>query len=192
MRESYRMLKSIAAPALKVGAILVLGLVLLTCNLAEAGNAPDFKLKDLDGQWFRLNDHVGQKVIYVSFWATWCVPCRREMPHLESMWQELGDDGLMVVGVNTDPAAAKSKIKPYVKRHRLSYTTVLDPDNNVLDTYNPTRELPYAVLIDQDGNIFKTFAGYRTGDEKIVEEYVRQLLEKQGDEPQDGSEDGAG
>jgi peroxiredoxin len=157
----------------------VLGLVLLTCAPAEAGNAPDFKLKDLDGDWFRLDDHVGDKVIYVSFWATWCVPCRREMPHLEALWQELGEDGLLVVGVNTDPASARSKIKPYVKRHRLTYPTVLDPDNNVLDTYNPTRELPYAVLIDHKGNIFKTFSGYRTGDEKIVEEHIRQLLEGQ-------------
>ena len=98
----------------------------------------------------------------------------------EAMWQELGDDGLMVVGVNTDPASARSKIKPYVTRQRLTYMTVLDPDNNVLDTYNPTRELPYAVLIDRDGNIFKTFAGYRTGDEKMVEGYVRQLLDLDG------------
>jgi peroxiredoxin len=171
----------------RLAACVALALALLTCAPAEAGNAPDFKLKDLDGRWFRLDDHVGDKVIYVSFWATWCVPCRREMPHLEALWQELGDDGLLVVGVNTDPASARSKIKPYVRRHRLTYPTVLDPDNNVLDAYNPTRELPYAVLIDRDGNIFKTFSGYRTGDEKMVEEYVRQLLDGRPESPADGA-----
>jgi len=176
----------------RVATCLLVGLMLLTCSRAEAGNAPDFKLKDLAGQWFRLDDHVGQKVIYVSFWATWCVPCRREMPHLEALWQELGDDGLLVVGVNTDPASARSKIKPYIQRHRLSYLTVLDPDNNVLDTYNPTRELPYAVLIDHEGNIFKTFSGYRTGDEKIVEEYIRQLLDQPESSADTATEDSAG
>lgn len=180
MSESFRTSRSVGGLTPTVVAYLLLGAVLFTCSPVMAGNAPDFKLKDLDGQWFRLDDHVGDKVIYVSFWATWCVPCRREMPHLEALWQELGDDGLLVVGVNTDPASARSKIKPYVQRHRLTYQTVLDPDNNVLDTYNPTRELPYAVLIDRDGNIFKTFSGYRTGDEKIVEEHIRQLLGQAG------------
>jgi len=160
-------------------AALLAGVLIMSAPAAIAGNAPDFKLKDVDGKWFRLKDHVGEGVIYVNFWATWCVPCRREMPHLEALWQEYGEDGLLVVGVNTDPAAAASKIKPFVKRHRVTYATVLDPDNNVLDAYNPTRELPFAVLIDQQGNIFKSFPGYRPGDEVYLEEFIAELL---GDE----------
>jgi len=149
--------------------------VVLCAGAAVAGNAPDFKLKDLDGNWFRLKDHVGE-VVYVNFWATWCVPCRREMPHIQSLWDEFGDQGLVVVGVNTDSAQNKSKIKPYVKRQRVDYLTVLDPDNNVLDAYNPTRDLPYAVLIDQTGNIRKTYQGYRTGDEEMLKEDIVELL----------------
>lgn len=139
----------------------------------------DFKLKDLEGDWFRLADQQGQ-VVYVTFWATWCVPCRRELPLLQEMYTDLADEGLLVVSVNTDPAANKSKIKPFVNRYRLTFPTVLDPDNNVLDTYNPSRELPYGLLIDRDGNLVKTYAGYRTGDEELLRQDIMALIAKDG------------
>ena len=150
--------------------------IILTSTAAEAGAPPDFRLKDLDGNWVTLSEQLGEDVVYVTFWATWCVPCRREMPYLQAMHDELGDQGLRIIGVNTDPPATTSKIKPYIKRYKISYTTVLDPNNNVLDKYNPTRELPYAVLIDRDGNVHEVFPGYRKGDEVLLEEKILNLL----------------
>jgi len=166
-------------PARPVGRPLLVVFVLillLSGTIASAASPPDFKLKDVDGNWFTLSEHLGKEVIYVSFWATWCVPCRRELPHLQEMSEEFADDGFLVIGVNTDPAKAKSKIKPYVRRHRVTFLTVLDPDNTVLDKYNPTRELPYGVLIDREGNVHEIFAGYRTGDEVRLRKAVESLL----------------
>jgi len=157
-----------------IAATLVI--ILTSAAAAEAGAPPDFRLKDLDGNWVTLSEQLGEDVVYVTFWATWCVPCRREMPYLQAMHDELGDQGLRIIGVNTDPPATTSKIKPYIKRYKISYTTVLDPDNNVLDKYNPTRELPYAVLIDRDGNVHEVFPGYRKGDEVLLEEKILNLL----------------
>jgi peroxiredoxin len=153
----------------------VLFLMVLGVAAGAAAGQQDFKLKDIDGNTFRLADQQG-KVVYVTFWATWCVPCRRELPLLESMYAELKDRGLLVVGVATDPAASKSKIKPFVNQYKFTFPTVLDPDNNVLDTYNPTRELPYGLLIDRAGNLHKTYAGYRTGDEELLREDIMKLL----------------
>jgi len=144
--------------------------------VAEAGAPPDFKLQDLDGNWVTLSEQLGDDVVYVTFWATWCVPCRREMPYLQALFEELGDKGLTIIGVNTDPPSTTSKIKPYIKRYKISYSMVLDPDNNVLDKYNPTRELPYAVLIDRTGNVAEIFPGYRKGDEAILRDKVIELL----------------
>jgi peroxiredoxin len=141
---------------------------------------PEFRLQDLDGDWVTLSEEIGEDVVYVTFWATWCVPCRREMPHLQKLYEEFGEDGFKIIGVNTDPPATKSKIKPFVKRYRITYPTVLDPDNIVLDKYNPTRELPYAVLIDRKGDVRQIFPGYRTGDEKLLEEKVIELLGEDG------------
>ena len=159
----------------RTGRATVICLLLLGIAAAAVAGQQDFKLKDMDGNTFRLADHQGE-VIYVTFWATWCVPCRRELPLLESMYAELKDRGLLVVGVNTDPAANKSKIKPFVNQYRFSFPTVLDPDNNVHDTYNPTRELPYGLLIDRTGKLHKTYAGYRTGDEELLREDIMKLL----------------
>jgi len=150
--------------------------LILSAGNASAGPPPDFRLQDLDGNWFTLSENLDGDVVYVTFWATWCVPCRREMPHLEKLQQELGDEGLRIIGVNTDPPGTTSKIKPYIRRYKISYTTVLDPNNNVLDKYNPTRELPYAVLIDREGNVVQVFPGYRTGDEEILREKIISLL----------------
>jgi thiol-disulfide isomerase/thioredoxin len=155
--------------------ILALVLVLSSVNVS-AGSPPDFRLKDLDGNWFSLSENLDGDVVYVTFWATWCVPCRREMPYLEKLHQKYGDQGLTIIGINTDPPGTTSKIKPYIKRYKISYTTLLDPNNNVLDKYNPTRELPYAVLVDREGNVVQVFPGYRTGDEKVLEEKIIELL----------------
>jgi len=155
--------------------LIVLTLVGSSINVS-AGAPPDFRLKDLDGNWFSLSENLDGNVVYISFWATWCVPCRREMPHLEKLHQEFSEQGLTMIGVNTDPPGTTSKIKPYIKRYKISYTTLLDPNNNVLDKYNPTRELPYAVLVDRAGNVVQVFPGYRTGDEEVLEEKIIELL----------------
>ena len=159
------------------GTIMMTIAILCLTSVAPAASPPDFKLKDLEGDWFTLGDHLGKEVIYVTFWATWCVPCRREMPHLQKMADEFKDQGFLVIGVNTDPPATKSKIKPYLRRLKITYPTVLDPNNNVLDKYNPTRELPYAVLIDREGNVHEVFPGYRAGDEIRLQKAVESLLE---------------
>ena len=156
-------------------------ILILSAGATSAGSPPDFRLQDLDGNWFTLSENLDGDVVYVTFWATWCVPCRREMPHLEKLQQEFRDEGLSIIGVNTDPPGTTSKIKPFVKRYKISYTTVLDPNNNVLDKYNPTRELPYAVLIDREGHVVQVFPGYRTGDEKILRQKIIELLGKGAD-----------
>ena len=174
IRSRPRVLSIILVAAVAATAVV-------TPDTAEAGAPPDFRLKDLDGNWVTLSEQLGEDVVYVTFWATWCVPCRREMPFLQALHEEPGDEGLTIIGVNTDPPSSTSKIKPYIKRYKISYTTVLDPDNNVLDKYNPTRELPYAVLIGPDGNVHEIFPGYRKGDEVILREKVLALLDDGAD-----------
>jgi thiol-disulfide isomerase/thioredoxin len=156
--------------------------LVLTSIPAMAGAPPFFRLQDLEGNWFSLNENLDGDVVYISFWATWCVPCRREMPHLQKLHEDFADQGLTVIGINTDPPGTTSKIKPFVNRYKITYTTLLDPNNNVLDKYNPTRELPYAVLVDRSGNVSKIFPGYRKGDEILLREKIIELLGSQEEE----------
>ena len=99
----------------------------------------------------------------------------------QEIYKELADQGLTIIGINTDPPGTTSKIKPFVNRYKITYTTLLDPNNNVLDKYNPTRELPYAVLIDRNGNVSEIFPGYRKGDELLLREKIETLLAAGGE-----------
>lgn len=175
-----------ARPISLMVAMMVVALLLPT--VLQAAAPPDFRLKDLHGKWFSLNDHLGSEVIYVDFWATWCVPCRRELPHLEKIFREFKKEGFIVISINTDPPASRSRIKPFVRRYHLSFPTLLDPDNRVLDQLNPTRELPYGVLIDREGNIVRVYSGYRSGDEKELRSEILRLLKQPKPEGAQGSD----
>jgi len=169
------------APSRSTRAIAAGVVLMLAATAVPAAAPPDFKLKDLGGNWFRLDDHLGKEVIYITFWATWCAPCRRELPELQKMFDELKGQGLLVVAVNTDPASAHSQVRSWVKQRKFSYPFVLDPDNNVLDKYNPSRNLPFGVLIDRQGNIVETYAGYRAGEEAMLRDTVAAMLASAGD-----------
>jgi len=149
--------------------------LLLGLSTGAAGGPPDFKLKDLEGKTFRLADHLGKEVVYITFWATWCVPCRRELPEIQKLYDELGAKGFLAVAVNTDPASAESQVKPWVKQHKLTFPFVLDPDNNVLDKFNPSRALPTGAC-RPPGQRVQDYAGYKTGDELLLKEEILKLL----------------
>ena len=165
-------------------------LVLLMTAAVLAGAPPDFRLKDLDGESFRLGDHLGKKVVYINFWASWCKPCKRELPHLQKLYEELGDEGFLPLAINTDPSAARNRVKSYVRRHGYGFPFLLDPDNNVHEKYNPTRKLPFSLLVDGDGQVHQSFSGYKTGDEVLLEKMVRQLLTKDESAAEEPTADG--
>tara|TARA_Y100001978_G_C23565569_1_gene371477 strand:- start:60 stop:545 length:486 start_codon:yes stop_codon:yes gene_type:complete len=153
--------------------------VSVACGLAGSAwggeAAPDFSLRDINGKEVSLSSHKG-KVVLVNFWATWCGPCKLEMPHLDKMDRELESKGFEVLSVSTDDARASSKVKPLVKRGGYGFTVLLDKDTTVVSQYNPAKTLPYNVLIDRGGNIHKVYQGYNPGDEVELRHDVEALL----------------
>ena len=154
----------------------VASLVLLCAGPTLAGEAaPDFSLRDINGKEVSLSSHKG-KVVLVNFWATWCGPCKLEMPHLDKMDRELESKGFEVISISTDDARAASKVKPLVKRGGYGFTVLLDKDTTVVSQYNPAKTLPYNVLIDRAGNIHKVYQGYNPGDEVELRRDVEALV----------------
>ncbi len=144
--------------------------------IAQAGEtAPEFSLRDINGQEVSLSSYKG-KVVLVNFWATWCGPCKLEMPHLDKMDREFEDKGFEVISISTDDARAASKVKPLIKRGGYGFTVLLDKDTAVVSKYNPAKTLPYNVLIDRSGAIHKVFQGYNPGDEVELRKEVEALL----------------
>ena len=158
-----------------LSSVALLGALLFGGSATAGEPAPDFSLRDINGKEVSLSSQKG-KVVLVNFWATWCGPCKLEMPHLDKMDRELEANGFEVISISTDDARAASKVKPLIKRGGYGFTVLLDKDTSVVSQYNPAKTLPYNVLIDREGNIHKVFQGYNPGDEVELRHEIEALL----------------
>lgn len=140
------------------------------------GSAPDFTLKSVDGRPTRLSSYLGDKVILMNFWATWCGPCTQELPHLEALHRKYKDQGLQVISIAMDGPESIANVAPFVRRTGLTFPVLLDEETRAVSLYNPTRGAPFNVFIDRNGNVAATKEGYSTGDDVVIENILRPLL----------------
>ncbi len=159
---------AIVAPAISGLALPALA------SISPGGPAPDFTLRRGDGQNLRLTEQRG-RVVMVNFWATWCAPCRQEMPHLERLHQKYRATGFVLLGVSIDddPKAAIA----LAERLGVSFPILLDQDKQVSRRYD-LRTMPSTVLVDRDGQVRHVHRGYREGLEAIYDQQVRALLKE--------------
>jgi thiol-disulfide isomerase/thioredoxin len=117
----------------------------------------DFKLKDLDGNEFTLAGVRG-KVVLLDFWATWCGPCRRELPSIEKIYQDYRKAGVIIAGVNDEDSG---KVKSFLKQNQYSFPTLMDSNRKVHSAFK-VRAIPSVLIIGPDGAITKHFVGGRS------------------------------
>ena len=140
---------------------------------ANAKPAPlDFVLKDVTNKDVRLSDYKG-KVILLDFWATWCGPCKVEIPWFVEFQQKYGKAGLQVIGISADDPL--DKLAPFVKQMKMTYPVLqgLGKDN-VQDAYGPMVGLPVTVMISRDGKICSKHVGM--GKKETFESEIKALL----------------
>ena len=130
--------------------------------------ADDFKLKDLSGKRVELKSLRG-KIVLLDFWATWCLPCREEMPALEKLHREYKDKGLMVVGINTEDAKSA---RSFMKKYGYTFMTLID-DGNASVIYR-VEAIPTVFVIDKEGKITDHYVGAQT------EEELREAIKRAG------------
>jgi len=138
-----------------------------------AKDAPDFQVRTPDGSTLRLADFKG-KVVFLNFWATWCEPCREEMPSMERLHQAYKDRGLVVLAISLDSQGA-SVVKPFVKRFALTFPIGLDPKMAVRETYG-VWAVPSTFLIDRNGKRALFANGAREWNGKAAHAVVEALL----------------
>ena len=127
-------------------------------GISEGKRAPDFRLETLAGGEVSLSDHHGD-VVLINFWATWCAPCRAEIPAIEAVHQARQNDGFVVFGVNYQES--RDVVEPFARELAISYPVLLDERFEVGGQYNGG-ELPTTVIIDSQGNVRRRFIGARS------------------------------
>jgi peroxiredoxin len=143
----------------------------------SGGGVADFTLKDVRGKSHSLSEHLGSKVILLSFWATWCEPCKKELVQLQELYDAHRERGLMILSISMDEPETQGDVRTYVSQRRFTYPVLLDTESQVTGQFNPKRAAPYNLIIDRDRRIRWTHEGYVPGDEKKLEQAVLDALE---------------
>ncbi len=121
--------------------------------------APDFDLPDLEDNYVQLSDFRG-KVVFLNFWATWCKPCREEMPSMEVLYRNFKQDGLVVLAVSIDRVTTKQEIPPFVKSLNLTFPVLIDSWGQTDKRYK-LMGVPETYIIDQQGILREKVIGPR-------------------------------
>jgi peroxiredoxin len=123
----------------------------------SARQSADFALKDLEGESWHLQELRG-KVVLLNFWATWCPPCRKEMPDLQALYDKYKGQGFIVLSISDEEAA---KVTPFIQQNHITYPVMLDPGRKVNDLFQ-VDGIPKSFVYDRDGNLVAQSIDMRT------------------------------
>ena len=146
-------------------------LLMILFFLSSSALAVDFSFTDLEGKSQKLSDYKGKWVL-VNFWATWCPPCRKEIPDLSDF--HLNNDDAVVIGVNYEPGIKDERLKKFMALYLVSYPMTRVNDD-IINALGEPRGLPTSILIDQQGNVVKKISGMVTDRSlnKIIAQYEK-------------------
>ncbi len=155
---------------------LILLLSLMTAGSALAldvgSTAPDFTLKSRSGENIKLSEQLGD-VVMINFWASWCAPCRQEMPLLEELYDRYADLGFTLLGVNVEEDS--SAALDLLKEIPVTFPVLFDSRNDVSKRYNVVA-MPTTVILDRDGNVRYVHKGYLPGYEDEYRKQIKELI----------------
>jgi len=154
--------------------ILSAGLLLSVNSFAAAigGVAPDFTLKSKSGKNIKLSEHRGD-VIMINFWASWCGPCRQEMPALEQLYKRYKDLGFVILGVNIDEDS--NKAISMLNKIPVSFPILFDNNKKISDLYD-VKAMPTTYLVDRNGNFRHLYKAYKPGYELKYAKQIKALV----------------
>ena len=159
---------------MRTNKIILLVALMLFVNAACLGqdSAPmEMTLKDIQGRYVRLSDYRG-KVVLINFWATWCPPCRKEIPDLVKLQRDYGSRGLQVIGV-TYPPQKLAEVRRFVQRTKMNYPVALGTKETKF-LFSSTETLPLTIVIGTDGTIRDIIEGILLPEE--FEQKIKPLL----------------
>jgi thiol-disulfide isomerase/thioredoxin len=174
--------------------LAIAGSYALSTSPAEArigGQVPPFELPAAVGgpssEAFRIADHLGEDPVVILFWATWCGPCRLELPFYESLYQKYKDEGLKVVAISMDSQDTVMQAGPAARRLGISYDVVTDVDTRVTSQINPRRSAPFSIWVNRDGRIVWENEGFSPAEQGRIAKGIKELMAGEKKAPKDDS-----
>jgi len=136
--------------------------------------APHFQARTLEGEPITLAEFQGQPVL-LNIWATWCPPCRKEMPELQALHDELGGRGLRIVGVSIDSEGSDNLVREFLDDHGITYQILRDPGDRASGAFR-TQGVPTTVLIGRDGTVLWRRLGPFQSDDPVLRDVLENAL----------------
>jgi len=141
-------------------------------GLNKGNSAPDFELTTLDGKKVKLSDYQGKKVI-LNFWATWCPPCKAEMPHMQNYYEDFAEqENVEILAVNLTSGDSADKVDDFVRDYGLTFPIPMDVEGAVGQTFEAIT-IPTSYMIDTKGRIQNKIVGPM--DDQMIEDFVSKL-----------------
>lgn len=144
----------------------------------KSSKAPNFVAKNLSGKKVELREVLGDGPVLISFWATWCKPCIKELNELQKVYEKYRKKGFEILAIDVDGPRSRSKVKPMVKGLKWEFPVLWDKSKDIYRKYH-VLGIPHTVLIDKSGKIRYTHTTYRPGDEEVIKKKIEELLDEQ-------------
>ncbi len=159
-----------------LNAIVLILLITTTGLFAQNRELPDVTIQDLSGKKVAIQDYGSNgKITVLNFWATWCVPCKKELDNVAELYPEWVEKyDMELIAISVDNARTATKVKPMVNAKGWEFEVLLDQNNDLKRALN-FQEVPYTFLIDQEGNIVYSHGGYVEGFEYEMEDMIKEL-----------------
>lgn len=159
----------------KVICLLVLTFVFVT--FAKAQMYYEFTLPDLDGNDVSIQKILDKsEIVMLSFWATWCTPCKEEMKKMAELYDKYKSQGFEYIAISVDNQKSVAKVKAFITAQEYSFPVLLDTDKRVFEGYSGKDEMPYSVMLNKKKEIIAVHVGFKTGDEVTIEKEIKEGL----------------
>jgi len=151
-----------------------MSILLLLPAIILAQDVSKLELQDVAGKKFIMKKNLDNDATVVLFWATYCLPCRKEFPEIQSLLEKYPDKNIKVIAISQDSPRSLAKVKSFVKTHQYDFTYLLDPNGNISSRLL-VNSVPFTMLVDSDGKVIYSHRGYKKGDELELEKQMLEL-----------------
>lgn len=149
-------------------------LILFLPVLLFSQDVNSIQLDDVEGETYSFSENLTDDGTIVIFWATWCLPCKKEFPAIQELKEKYDDKEINIVTISIDSPRSLAKVKMFVRSHEYDFTYLLDPSSEIKANLL-VNEVPTTLVVNAEGKVTFKSIGYRKGDEQKIEEELKKL-----------------